>query len=63
MTNAEARAILNQIRTMLAVDDDGPEGAMGPRWVLGQVRELVSQPDTLDAQLHADRLGSRDWRG
>lgn len=45
MTNAEAAAILDKLRTMLAVDDDGPEGAMGPRWVLKQVRELLAVPD------------------
>lgn len=43
MTNAEATALLEQIRTLLAVDDDGPEGSRGPRWVLGQVRELVGR--------------------
>ena len=45
MTNAEATAIIDQIRALLAIDDDGPEGAMGPRWVVGQIRELLSVPD------------------
>ena len=44
MTNAEAAAIIEQLRTLLAVDDDGPEGSRGPRWIVGQVREMVGGP-------------------
>lgn len=44
MTNAEAAAILDKLRALLAVDDDGPEGERGPRWVVGQIRELLAEP-------------------
>lgn len=45
MTNEQAAETLSKIRAILAVDDDGPEGSRGPRWVLGQVRELLAVPD------------------
>ena len=57
MTNEEARAILDQVRALLAVDDDGPEGAMGPRWVLGQIRELLAEPYGLHVWEPGEREG------
>lgn len=33
---------LAAIRALLAVEDDGPEGAMGPRWILGQIKEVLN---------------------
>lgn len=59
MTNAEAVAILDQIRALLAVDDDGPEGERGPRWVLGQVRELLAEP--YGHHVWASWIGREGW--
>lgn len=39
MTPAEKLA---RIRAIVNTEDDGPEGAMGPAWVLGQVREVIN---------------------
>lgn len=41
MTHEEAARQLAQIRELANTDDDGPEGSMGPRWILGQVREIL----------------------
>ena len=45
MTPKEAQAKLDKIRALVNTDDDGPEGSMGPRWILGQVREILGGTD------------------
>lgn len=46
MTHEEAARQLAQIRELVNTDDDGPEGSMGPRWILGQVQEILDGPNT-----------------
>jgi len=41
MTQAEARAVLAQIRAILNTPDDSPEGQMGERWIVGQIAEVI----------------------
>jgi hypothetical protein len=51
-----AQRTVRELRALVAVDDDGPEGSMGPSWILGQVRQLLGQDDTILAQPQTDRL-------
>jgi hypothetical protein len=37
---ADARKLAT-IRAILDVDNDGPEGPMSPRWILGQIEEVI----------------------
>jgi hypothetical protein len=41
MTQADARAVLAQIRVILDTPDDSPEGTMGPVWIVGQIASLI----------------------
>ena len=45
MTQAEARAVLAQIRVMLDTPDDSPEGSMGERWIVQQIAEVIRVAD------------------
>lgn len=37
----ELEAKLAALVSLLTTEDDGPEGPMGARWILGQAREMV----------------------
>lgn len=57
--------IVRELRALMAVDDDGPEGSMGPSWILGQARQILglheeSDAETLDLSgpgVEADEMG------
>jgi hypothetical protein len=57
VTAEQAAALLDKLRAILAVDDDGPEGSMGPRWVLGQIREVLAEPYGLHVWESHERAG------
>ncbi|MDP3910891.1 MAG: hypothetical protein Q8Q14_10925, partial [Gemmatimonadales bacterium] len=44
-----ARALVMQLRELVTTEDDGPEGAMGPAWILAQVREMLGPAPESDA--------------
>ena len=55
-----------RILDLLTVENDGPEGQMSPRWILGQVRQIIG----LASEHDAETLDLRDpewpeptWRG
>lgn len=41
----ERAALVETIRALVTTEDDGPEGAMGARWILGQVRAALEAHD------------------
>mgnify|MGYP003542623091 CR=1 FL=1 len=41
----ERERLVETIRALVTTEDDGPEGAMGARWILGQVRAALEAHD------------------
>lgn len=49
MTPAEKLAA---IRAIVNTEDDGPEGSMGPAWIIRQVLEVIAPNATLPTDEH-----------